>query len=108
MIVITTLDTETYYIAAGSKFQLTISGTTSLYGAMGIVVIEEECTKCGFVDFCASFRFTLDDGTCVGNHFCGIFARESELPEEIKNAKMIKDLSPKQRENFFKSINIKI
>ena len=56
----------------------------------------------------ASFCFTQDDGTCVRNHFCDIFALESDFPDEIKNAKMVEDLTPEQRENFLKSLNVEI
>ena len=38
----------------------------------------------------------------------GVFACKSELPEELKNAVMLEDLTPKQYKNFVKSVGVKI
>lgn len=50
--------------------------------------------------------FVKEDGTCDRNHFCDIFALEPDLPDEIKNAKMVEDLTPEQRENFLRSVKV--
>jgi hypothetical protein len=55
-----------------------------------------------------SFRFAREDGTCTGSHYCGIFAKEKELPAEIREAKQVNDLTPEQRKNFVDSVNIEI
>lgn len=103
MIVITSLSKITRYVYGGDTFNLTISD-----GMNHQVIIKEEITLTKKIDFIASYRFALEDGTCPGFHLCGIFGNRKELPEEIKNAKMIDDLSKKQRKNFIKSVGIKI
>ena len=112
MIVITTISRGQWHLSAGDTFSLII-GTDSFPCTADKVttreaIIKEEITETGEVDFCASFRFTQEDGTCIGNHFCGIFAKESELPEEIKNARFVDNLSQEQLTNFTNSVNVKI
>jgi len=70
--------------------------------------LSEEITKAGVIDYVASYRFTNENGACLGFHLCGIFANSGELPAEIVNAKMIEDLTPEQRAVFVTTANVKV
>lgn len=91
-------------VVPGDEFHLSIAdgvnGTTD--------VIVEEIAVAKIIDYWASFRFTGDDGTCVGFHLSGFFGNRNELPDEIKNAVRVQDLTPEQYGNFVKSLGIKI
>lgn len=110
MIIIIGLDqSKKWYVEPGDKFKLTIiNNIIGIEAPVGEVVIEEVITKHMVIDFVASFRFALEDGTCDGNHLAGIFANSRELPKEIKAGVMIDDLTPEQFENFKKSVAIEI
>ncbi len=103
MIVITHLDEREFYVYRGDRFQLTISDTMN-----STVCIDEEITGKRKINFMASFRFALEDGNCAGFHLAGIFANSKELPEEIKNAVLFKDLTKQQKENFLSSVGVSI
>lgn len=103
MIVITTLDKMPINVCPGDVFNLTI---TDDFGCD--VIICEEITVSKVIDFVASFRFTLEDGTCPGFHLAGIFANSKELPKEIQDAVMLEDLTEEQYKNFKKSVGIKL
>lgn len=103
MIVITSLNRSKKYAMPGDRFILTI---TDDFGAE--CTINEEVTVNRLIDYVASFRFALEDGTCPGFHLTGIFANSKELPEEIKNAVMFEDLSPDQRVRFKESVGVVI
>lgn len=103
MIVITKLNRVERYVCPGDHFCLTITDD------MGCdVIIHEEITVNKVIDFIASFRFAMEDGTCPGFHLTGIFANSKELPEEMKTAKMLGDLTKDQYKNFADSVGIKI
>jgi hypothetical protein len=90
-------------VCPGDEFHLTIKD-----GLNYEVVISEKITVNKVIDFIASFRFALEDGTCPGFHLMGVFACKSELPEELKNAVMLNDLTKKQYANFAKSVGVKL
>jgi hypothetical protein len=100
MIVITTecLD-KSFHILPGDSVRLSVKGEC--------VVEEVFAHKC-FVDYMAGFRFALDDGTCVGDHVCGIFADKSRLPEEVRSAKRIQDLTTEQYRNFMRTVGTRL
>lgn len=103
MIVITKLSRIERYVCPGDEFHLTITDD------MGCdVIIREEITVKKVIDFIASFRFAMEDGTCPGFHLTGIFANSKELPEEMQTAKMLEDLTKDQYKNFVDSVGIKI
>lgn len=103
MIVITHKNENCKCVCAGDLFRLIVDDKTGHR-----VIIEEEITQSKTIDFIAAFRFALEDGTCPGFHLMGVFACKSELPEELKKAVMLEDLTPKQYENFVKSVGVKI
>jgi hypothetical protein len=103
MIVITSLSTIPRRVRPGDEFHLTIKDWFDCEA-----VISEKITVDKVIDFIASFRFALEDGTCPGFHLIGVFASKSELPEELKNAVMLNDLTKKQYANFAKSVGAKI
>ncbi len=103
MIVITSLSKITKYVCVGDTFNLTISD-----GMNHEVIIKEKITVTKKINFIASYRFALEDGTCPGFHLCGIFGNRNELPKEIREAKMFDDLTKKQRKKFVKSVGIKL
>jgi len=103
MIVITSLSTLARHVLPGDEFHLTICDSIGCD-----VVIQEVITVSKTIDFIASFRFTLEDGTCPGFHLTGVFANKAELPKELKEAKMLEDLSPEQYTNFVNSVGVKI
>lgn len=103
MIVITSLDTTPKVLLPGDEFHLTVTDATGSQ-----VVIRETITVEKTIDFIASFRFALEDGTCPGFHLMGVFACRSELPIELQNAVVLNDLSPEQRERFIASVGIKV
>ncbi len=103
MIVITSLSELTRHVYAGDTFNLTISD-----GLNHEVIIKEEITVTKEINFIASYRFALEDGTCPGFHLCGIFGNRKELPKEIREAKMFDDLTKKQRKKFTKSVGVKL
>ena len=103
MIVITSLNPVERHVAPGDEFRLTIKD------ALGSeVIVSETITVEKTLDFIASYRFTLEDGTCPGFHLCGIFGNKKELPEEFKTAKQLHELSEEQLENFKRSVGVKI
>lgn len=103
MIVITSLNPNPRYVEPGDKFCLVIND------ALGCkVMVEEEITVRKVIDFIASFRFALEDGTCPGFHLTGVFANKAELPKELQEAVMLDDLTPEQRHNFERSVGIKL
>lgn len=103
MIVITSLNTTPRVVFPGDEFHLRV---TDLTGSE--VVIRETITVEKTIDFIASFRFALEDGTCPGFHLMGVFACRSELPQELQDAVMLDNLSPEQRERFVASVGIKV
>lgn len=101
MIVITRLVETPRHLLPGDEFRLTVKD------ALGsTVVITETITVAKVIDFIASFRFALEDGTCPGFHLTGVFANKAELPQELRNAKMFDDLTPEQRRNFERSVGV--
>ena len=98
MIVITSLMKSPKYVCAGDRFQLTVSA----HGHKD-VVISEDITYNGVIDFAVSFRFADDKGRCIGFHLSGFFGCKDNLPKEMKEAKMFEDLKGEQRRNFIKT-----
>lgn len=103
MIVITSLSEISRHVCQGDTFNLTIHD-----GMHHEVIIKEEITVTKEINFIASYRFALEDGTCPGFHLCGIFGNSKELPKEIREAKMFDDLTRKQQKKFVKSVGIKL
>lgn len=103
MIVITHLNRTPRVVFPGDYFNLTVSDK---FGCE--VVIREEITVAKTLDFIATFRFALEDGTCPGFHLTGIFANSQELPVEIQNAVMIEDLPPDKYQRFVSSCGVKV
>jgi hypothetical protein len=87
----------------GDEFHLTIKD-----GMDCEVVIHEKITVSKCIDFIGSFRFALEDGTCPGFHLMGVFACKAELPKELQEAVMLKDLTPEQYEKFAKSVGVEV
>lgn len=103
MIVITSLNQNPIYVCAGDTFQLTITDDMDCQ-----VVISENITTQKTINFTASYRFALEDGTCPGFHLSGVFANKDELPKELADAKMLDQLTETQYENFARTVGIKI
>lgn len=99
MIVLTQVIRNFRKLHAGDRFCLTIRDATS-----SSVIIDEEITSDRVIDYIASFRFALDDGTCPGFHLTGIFANSNELPVEIQNAVLYSDLPDDKRKRFLETI----
>lgn len=99
MIVITSERFDRFCVAPTDRFCLTVSDSL---GAK--IIIDEEITVNRTIDFVASYRFALEDGTCPGFHLAGIFGNKAELPIEIVNAKRLSDLTPEQLENFTRTV----
>lgn len=103
MIVITSLNTTPRKVEPGDRFRLCVRDQTNCE-----IVIDEEITVARTIDFIASFRFALEDGTCSGFHLTGIFANRATLPIELQNARMFTELPPEQRERFIASCGTKV
>jgi len=103
MIVITSLNTTSRWVCPGDEFRLTITD-----GLDCEVMINETITVEKEINFIASFRFALEDGTCPGFHLTGVFANKDELPKELREAKLLEELTKEQYRNFKKSVGIKI
>lgn len=99
MIIITSLNRTSRLVEPGDEFQLSIGDSLG-----HSVLISEVILVKREIDFIASFRFALEDGTCPGFHLTGIFANSKELPDEIKNAKRLEDLTPEQYSNFIRTV----
>lgn len=103
MIVVTSVNNSRRHLIEGDEFCLTVTD------AMGCeVMIRETITVAKVIDYIASYRFALEDGTCPGFHLSGVFANQAELPEELRNAKLLEDLTPEQYANFERSVGVKI
>lgn len=98
MIVITSLCERPRKVLAGDEYQLRVTDATGCE-----VIIRETIAVDKTIDFVASFRFALENGTCPGFHLTGVFACKAELPLELKNAKMLHDLTKEQQANFISS-----
>ena len=103
MIVITSLTRTERHVVPGDTFNLAIRD-----GLNCEVLISETITVAKTIDFFASYRFTQEDGMCLGFHLCGIFGNSKELPIEIKEAKMLEDLTKEQYRNLEESVGIKL
>lgn len=101
MIIITHLNKTPRHVCPGDTFNLTITDDLNCE-----VIICEEITVKKTIDFVASFRFALEDGTCPGFHLIGIFANSKELPKEMQEAVMLENLTKEQYENFEKSVGV--
>lgn len=101
MIVITSLKSKAFHLAPDDEFCLRV---TDLLGCE--VLIREKVTEHKVIDYIASFRFALEDGTCPGFHLTGIFANKAELPKEIREAVFIEDLTPEQYANFVRTVGV--
>jgi hypothetical protein len=103
MIVITSLDERPVAVRPGDKFNLAVTDQ------MGFrVVISEEITAHKTIDFIASFRFALEDGTCPCFHLAGFFGKKAELPKEMREAKKFEDLTDEQRQRFVASVGVRV
>jgi hypothetical protein len=103
MIVITSLSERSRFVCEGDEFRMTITDN------MGCeVVIREIITVSKTIDFIATYRFALEDGTCPGFHLCGIFGVKKELPKEIEEATMLGALTSAQYENFANSVGVRL
>ncbi len=104
MIVLTSVNEEWVRVVhPGDEFRMIVK---DMMGSE--VVIREEITTHRRIDFIASYRFCWEDGTCPGFHLCGIFGNKAELPEEMKRAVRIEDLTEEQHKNLVNSVGIKI
>lgn len=99
MIIITYLNETSTHVMCGDTFNPEIED-----GLNSTLVINEEITVQKEINFVASYRFALEDGTCPGFHLCGIFANKDELPLEFKNAKMLDELTGEQFRNFERTV----
>lgn len=99
MIVLTSVSTYSRHVMPTDVFSLKIEDE------MGCeIIIEEQIIVHKIINFIASYRFALEDGTCPGFHLCGIFGNQDELPKEIVNAHRLEDLSDEQYRNFCSSV----
>ena len=98
MIVITELKDKVIHVLPGDSFNMVIQDETG-----SEVIISEQITVEKTIDFIASFRFALEDGTVPGFHLMGVFACKSELPVELQNAVMLADLQEDKRRRFIDS-----
>ena len=103
MIVVTSLCDTPRCVMPGDTFNLSIQDRLG-----SEVIVRETITVSKTIDFIASFRFALEDGTCPGFYLMGVFACKSELPVELQEAVMFDDLTQKQKDNFVKSVGIEI
>lgn len=99
MIVITSICRTPRVVEPGDRFRLSVRDDQG-----EIICIEEEITENKVIDFVASYRFALDDGTCLGFHLSGFFGNSAELPLEIQQAVRVDDLTPAQRERFLATV----
>ena len=101
MIVLTSVTKSNRRVMPVDVFCFTVADCTG-----SEVLIQETITVTKNIDYIASFRFALEDGTCPGFHLMGIFANSEELPTEIKNAVLFEDLTVRQRIKFVNSLGI--
>ena len=103
MIVITSKDETPRCVFKGDTFNLSINDRMGFHH-----IISEEIKVDKIINFIASFRFALEDGTSPGFHLMGVFACKDELPEEFKKAVMLEDLTKEQYANFVRTVGIKL
>ena len=101
MIVITSLSPSVFHLHSGDRFTLNVQDELG-----GEILINEEIKVDRVIDFIASYRFALGDGTVTGFHLAGIFANKKELPQEIQNAVMFNDLAPAKQKRFVESCGL--
>ena len=101
MIVITSLSEVDWYVLPGDEFCLTV---TDEFGHH--LIISEMITVSKVINYVASYRFALEDGSCPYFHLSGIFANKNALPREMKEAVLLENLTPEQRSNFVASVGI--
>jgi hypothetical protein len=99
MIVLTEVRRKVFCVFPGDSFNLSVRG-----GDGEETIITEEITVTKVIDFIASFRFAMEDGKCLGFHLSGFFGNSKELPQEIRDAKRLKDLTELQHKNFIASV----
>jgi hypothetical protein len=87
----------------GTVFTMTVTD-----GKGKETVIKEEILVHRTIDYFVSFRFALEDGTCTGFHLCGFFGCKHNLPEEIKNAKKLLELTQSQLKTFIATCGMNI
>lgn len=101
MIVITSLNRNYRLLFPGDHFTMTVRDSLGCR-----VAIDEIVTVSRTINYIASFRFALEDGTCPGFHLTGVFANAAELPIELQNAVMFEDLPDDKKLRFAQSCGI--
>ena len=99
MIIITSAINYNYTLFPGDSFNLTIKDGSG----EKILITETILEECS-INYAVSFRFAKEDGSLVSFNLCGFFGDKENLPEEMKNAVYIDDLSELQRYNFHKTL----
>jgi hypothetical protein len=98
LIVITYFEKLDYTLSPGDTFNLTIrnpKGTET--------VISEPITSHRKINFACTYRFCKDNGEMDGFHLSGMFGNTEEMPEALRNAKSVEDLTESQRINFLRT-----
>lgn len=90
------------HVMAGDTFNLIITRKDGTKDTL----LSEEITQAMTFDYYCVFQFALDDGTVVGANLAGFFGVEAEMPQELKDAKRLGDLTYEQAQNFVKTSNL--
>lgn len=99
MIIITSAVKCNYFVLPGDTFNLTVTDSSGEKELITEVVTEKT-----IIDYAVSFRFANEDGSLLGFHLCGFFGNKGNLPDEIKNAIHIDNLSKLQRNNLNRTL----
>lgn len=110
MIIITSENKDREWcVGPGDEFRLSLKSDLEINGQLcksSETVLSEKITVNKIINYICTFRFANEDGTLIGFHLAGFFGNKDNLPEDIKTAKRLNDLTKKQRKNFDKSAGV--
>ena len=98
-------------VCAGDSFQLTHSLVVEKNGmyveTIDTTVLCEEIVMDTYIDYYCIFVFADETGRVTGNNMCGLFGKQDDVPEEIKNAVRARDLTDEQKDVFVRTCPVR-
>lgn len=115
MIVILSTTNCNHFVVSGDTFRLThdaeffsIDNACKYDNNNREILVEEKFNKNRSVTCAISFMFADADGRVSSPNICGFFGQKINLPDELKNAKHLHQLTFAQRHRLMKSAGIKL
>ena len=98
MIVITYIKKKTFKLRPGDTFDYVVNK-----GSFQVIEIKKDIKEKEVIDFICIVHHALEDGTHTGLLPSGYCGNSKNMPEVLKDAKLLTDLSDEQHSNFISS-----